>query len=798
MPVRDAWWGRLTYWAVDEVGPVLRLLRWAEQQPTPAIVRGELSSPDGISADASGGHLDEEVARLASIVLAWLTASPNRFLRDRATKALVQLLLAHPRLPAILFAAFATVDDRYVIQRVLLAGYGFCLRAGHAARWDHAYADGVQQLAQAALDRVFNEGGLSERAPDLLVRDTALGIVAYASWRGMASEADVAAATPPYRSTRPGNPPSQETLEARYPRSDKRGEGYGTLHYSILSGFADFGRYIIDATVDDITLISLSKAAPPSRLERQRRERISRTGVERFISSLDPALRDELLADDMAGLRQAIWYPWTLQDRLTQEQIALLQRCVMRSKPTPVIAGEWARRWVFQRVISLGWRPQSFAQFDDARRFVEGSNTHKPERFGKKYSWLALHELLARLVDRYHLVSHSDDDPQPRYVGAFQMRRRDLDPTLPPASHPLETDEDPLGDEQERERARETYPSDHENAFWHPRATHMPAAEEADAWVASDEELPDLADSMVRIDSDGVRWVVLSSAITVHGPDPTGASRATLSGRAEQWHHLYSWLVRRDQTASLVDYLDQHSLMQEWMPGGWETHEQVYLGELPWAPAARYSDNTRGEAIDRLATAVDGEDEQMHEPTATTSASDNKAESQASDDHVDVAVPAVNTRRPDGWTVVGRLSDEGIAVLPAWQEYDWSGSGRDCSLEMTVRLRWPATLLLGTAGETALHPDRPDILILEADRTTVIATCRQTEQNIALLVREDWLLARLATLGLDLVIGLLGERQILAEPPRRWRVLDQVAVFTGGGWQVRPLRTRLEGDDVGV
>jgi len=106
---------------------------------------------------------------------------------------------------------------------------------------------------------------------------------------------------------------------------------------------------------------------------------------------------------------------------------------------------------------------------------------------------------------------------------------------------------------------------------------------------------------------------------------------------------------------------------------------------------------------------------------------------------------------------------------------------------------------MGVDSETFLNLDQAEVLMSEAGgRSRIVAKFRDaTEQDwrhtLALLVREDWLRDRLATLDLDLVVGLLGERQQLTgRPPRRWRTLDQVAVLTSSGWQVRPLRTELK------
>ena len=94
-----------------------------------------------------------------------------------------------------------------------------------------------------------------------------------------------------------------------------------------------------------------------------------------------------------------------------------------------------ASRWVFGRVLDLGWTPERFGNYDEAvrddSRYQEGPRT---ERIGKKYQWIALHELLARLADhcRHRPWTTADFEP---YEGPWQLHLRDIDPSL--TSEPL-------------------------------------------------------------------------------------------------------------------------------------------------------------------------------------------------------------------------------------------------------------------------------------------------------------------------------------------------------------------------
>lgn len=82
---RDAWWGIDTYFMVEETSALHRLLRWAEQLPSPDRVRPLPAPPTtwvrrpGTSVTAAGATQapPEEVARLAAVTLAWTFTSPT-------------------------------------------------------------------------------------------------------------------------------------------------------------------------------------------------------------------------------------------------------------------------------------------------------------------------------------------------------------------------------------------------------------------------------------------------------------------------------------------------------------------------------------------------------------------------------------------------------------------------------------------------------------------------------------------------------------------------------------------------
>lgn len=96
MPDRDAWWSTYLHGAWDSHGAVDRLVDWA-------------------SAIVPSTALEEETIDLCAIALGWMLTTSNRFLRDRATKALVCLLTGRIAAVIRLVERFADIDDPYLI-----------------------------------------------------------------------------------------------------------------------------------------------------------------------------------------------------------------------------------------------------------------------------------------------------------------------------------------------------------------------------------------------------------------------------------------------------------------------------------------------------------------------------------------------------------------------------------------------------------------------------------------------------------------------------------------------------------
>ena len=540
MPKRDEAWSIPTYFAFDYGGTLDRLLCWAARGPYP---------------DCSN-----EVVELAAVPIVWTFTSPNRRMRDYATKALSRLLSGHLSVLPSLISRFDGVDDPYVIERLAVVSHGAVLcGGGEASEEVVAVAEELKRIALA-----------ETQVPNIITRDAVRGIYEWCARHKLISRNMYQEVLPPYGSAPPEEPRTKKELEERYGGEQVDGHAtrfpYSDLLHSIFFTtryMGDFGKYVISSKLDHFSRYPLSSPRP----------RIDREGT----------------------------YP-----------------------------EELAQRWVFERVLSLGWTPEKFAEFDEKRTWVDRSD-HKPERFGKKYQWIALRELIARIADNFHMTDGYDHQPV-TYTGPWQFYGRDIDPTLlPPRRIRNENDGFDLGPTFSSDRATWWIPPG-------PRYRHddPPVAE---GWPAESNHIP-VFDSLVRQkDESSIRWVVLHAHYQWDDEIPEGEEKDSRL-RRQLWSQIYGWLVQPPDQDVLVAYLERHSLMGRWMPEGCEHTDAAYLGELPWASATDEYPNTWEE---------------------------------------------VNTH--------GGLEPMDIKVYPAWAKYYWEGNVLDCSIDEGVSAWFPSPVL---------------------------------------------------------------------------------------------------------
>ncbi|WP_125526239.1 hypothetical protein, partial [Streptomyces sp. WAC 05379] len=595
---RDAQWGIPIYDVLDRSGALHRLLRWAEQLPTPPQLRPSPAAAAGSwTPRRAGSTVTEptihqppapEVARLAATVLVWTLISSNRFLRDRATKALVQLLLGYPQVLTALLDRFLhtdvrAVDDPYVFERLAVVANGVVVRTRASAGHRAVLAD----VAARLLAHVYGDlASPAHASVNALLCDAASRVIRDAFEAGLISADDAARCAHPHPCPDPGQAPDEASIDARYPSRDADDERlWGSLRASLL-GLADFTNYEIKSAVRRFSQLPLATPAPvPAYRRRDQPPTLVPDQVQAFAQSLPATVRDVLGTPQ--AITRLLTERWRARRVLTQEQTQLLEHCALQPTSeeqladTPV-AKDWAARWIFDNAAQRGWTPERFAAFDNRRGVGHGREGHKAERIGKKYQWLGLHALVERLANHRHLIQRDAGDPA-LYTGAEDLLLLDIDPSLPPAAHPLSPSTTTVPQRAAAAKASHaTFPLAAMDGRWNPPAPVLPAPDQFTEWLQQSSGLPDLGRLAIRDDDQGQQWVALYE----YAVDSVGGPEREWNGQAEQWHLIHSWLLDSAHHRPAMEFLAARTLIGRWMPEIPSRHG-IYLADLPQRPHDR-------------------------------------------------------------------------------------------------------------------------------------------------------------------------------------------------------------------
>ena len=485
---------------------------------------------------------------------------------------------------------FLDVNDPYVLERLFAVAYGCSMRGTEN--------DAIGKLAQDVYGWVFKNG---EPPPHILLRDYARGVIELALHLGIELDIDTDRVRPPYKSEWPSKIPTEEELK----KYDEWEEGMsdekwarGDLYGSVM-GFGDFARYVIGTNSGHFDWSSrrLGEPRKPSRKEiyeafvqsltdRQRRawERYDtiRASVDvylrldefRRIEVFERKFTEEELEDAIISSEQSF------RRTLGKKKLKIFEGHVIPYLNDPGLHRDEyhfdlsiAQRWIFQRVLDLGWTAERFGRFDRSvnRYLYYGREANKPERIGKKYQWIAYHEFLARVSDTFEFRGEMWPDRPEKYAGPWQITySRDIDPSC-------------LLKGTERERSQP-----HTRTWWFTSPYDAWDAEPDDvAWLRSSEDLPDVEPIIeVTNPEDGSRWLTLETFYRWEQPTLPEEERFEIP-RRDIWYMLKSYFVRKSDLEELFEWAKEQDFTGSWMP---ESHGlyHVFLGEFFWAPAFEY------------------------------------------------------------------------------------------------------------------------------------------------------------------------------------------------------------------
>jgi hypothetical protein len=569
LPQRDAWLITFTNYEFGELtSPVSRLIDWAW-------------------SNEDNSQLYAESVRLTSQILAWFLVSPNKILRDSTTIALVNLLENH--LPVLIqtLKAFEKVDDMYVSERLYAVAYGCAMRSDNT--------EGVTHLAQYVYDTIFKNGNPPVH---FLLRDYARGILELALHRGLKIKGiEINKIRPPYGSLMPDNIPSKEDVRKyriendtpQYNANPNAARGQNSIEYSVLSW--DFNRYVISSYTNDFINISFTQKEIYKDFKKTLKSK-PKSILGLFEQSFDFVNQSDHRKNNcIVKMGQPTFDKWeimmneTLEMTLNQlkEYLSDNDFSVFKSKIIPYLKSvslskDWQRssfqyqpiaRWILQRVFELGYDGELHGEFDSSHR-SQSRNDSKVERIGKKYQWIAFHEIMARIADNYYLKDHNNK--LAICEGAFQPRLRDIDPSLTVKSWT-----EKATDEESTPEFQPTWWFNQPYDKWH-----------IDKWVRQKEDLPDPKNILSVKDSNGEEWLSLLTFPSWKSPKEVGDNTYDSQWK-NIWYHLRAYIVKQSDAKATFEWLKKQDFNGRWLPEERNRYE-MFSREFYWSHTYRFFD----------------------------------------------------------------------------------------------------------------------------------------------------------------------------------------------------------------
>ena len=360
-------------------------------------------------------------------------------------------------------------------------------------------------VAQWVYDNVFADG---KPPAHILLRDYARGVVERALYLGSEINIDRRLIEPPYKSEFPDIPTSKEI--EKYKADPNRGSydsrqiewAQHKIESSIFE-FGDFGRKVI-GTDSSSNWLSL-------RLN---------TSQHQYIEGDKPLLRFDL---------------------------------------------KQVQKYVFKRVFELGWKVEKFGQFD---RFhtgyasITGANT---ERVGKKYQWIAYHEIMAYISDHFQYLDGYDKIGQ--YEGPWTELIRNIDPSVTLRSNKGGTS---WKTHEPSWWAKETYND------WKKHETHR-------AWLRYENDVPAVEKLMSFSPSPKTGLLNLYGSFTWREPHPADVEASDVDCR-ELWFRFTGCFVHNDEIDTFVNWARKVDPNRNDILTPPKAYNEVFFGEYGWAP----------------------------------------------------------------------------------------------------------------------------------------------------------------------------------------------------------------------
>lgn len=218
------------------------------------------------------------------------------------------------------------------------------------------------------------------------------------------------------------------------------------------------------------------------------------------------------------------------------------------------------KRLVFLEVVRLGWDKELLKDFDNNANFDRNPDTGT-ERIGKKYQWIALYKVLAKLLDTYEFREEEYKEIISEYKGMYQFSfKRDIDPTTILKLKYVNKDK-----------------------WWFDIGTTFENYELSDIeWMSSCEKLPKLS-QLVNLTKENNEYLLLDTNFSLDSSKERKTYR-------NLYYHINSFIMKKDKKEEVIDWIQNQNFYARRMPESKYFHDP-YLREYPHSEAYKNIDD---------------------------------------------------------------------------------------------------------------------------------------------------------------------------------------------------------------
>lgn len=218
-----------------------------------------------------------------------------------------------------------------------------------------------------------------------------------------------------------------------------------------------------------------------------------------------------------------------------------------------------AVKWIMGR---YGYKEEFFGEYDRSIGYGRMRQVYPGERVGKKYQWIALHEMVARLSDNYPMEDRWSNRVT-EYNGTWEPFLRDFDPTM-----------------LVQERIPAWYEA--ESRYWWNSIDYSEWNCERKEWTRREDNLPDPAKVIESKDEDGTSWLALEAM-----PDWVEPHDKDAGVYCNLWYQIRSYIIDEDKFGDFALWAIDQNFSGRWMPEVSDRYE-MFGREFYWSPAFKY------------------------------------------------------------------------------------------------------------------------------------------------------------------------------------------------------------------